>query len=369
MTSGARCFIIYENLCNKRCLFAEKSVAMAVTIKDVAALAGVSPSTVSRVCNDNPSISRDTREKVRRAMAQLSYEPPFSAGESAGHKVRQIGVILPPSSRVVYENPFYLETLRGISQVCNQRQYAAAVITGQDEEEILRALQNLNQGGQLEGAALLYAKAEDRIVDYLCEAGLLYVVVGKASQLEGQTVCIDNDNLLAGREAADYLYRLGHRKIAYLGCDTTFLYSADRKAGYQLSLLEHGLPLMPEYCVDVEELFSGELPALRELLERKDRPTAVVASDDILAVLLERTCMQMGLSVPEDLSIISFNNSPFAQLTPVQLTSVDINSFRLGCEAASQLIGHAEDPNLMAARIIIPHHIVERSSCRSFGKH
>ena len=166
------------------------------------------------------------------------------------------------------------------------------------------------------------------------------------------------------KRAADYLFRLGHRKIAYLGCDTAFLYSADRKAGYQLSLLQHQLPLTPEYCVEVEEFLSSDLPALRELLEREDRPTAVVASDDILAVLLEQTCMRMGLSVPGDLSIISFNNSPFAQFTSVQLTSVDINSFQLGFEAAAQLIGHAEDPNLLTARVIIPHHIVERSSCR-----
>lgn len=337
---------------------------MAVTIKDVAALAGVSPSTVSRVCNDNPSISRDTREKVRRAMAQLHYEPPASAGGSASQKARQIGVILPPSPRTAYENPFYLETLRGISQLCNQRQYAAAIVTGQDEGEILRALQNLNQSGLLEGVILLYAKAEDKIVDYLCEAGLLYVVVGKANQLTVQTVCIDNDNLSAGREAADYLWQLGHRRIAYLGCDTSFLYSADRKAGYQLSLLQHGLPLLPGYCVEAEEFLSSDFPALRELLEREERPTAVVASDDILAAVLERTCMQLGLSVPEDVSVISFNNSPFAQFTPVQLTSVDINSFQLGFEAASQLIGHAEDPNLLPARVIIPHRIVERRSCR-----
>lgn len=342
----------------------KKGAIMAVTIKEVAALAGVSPSTVSRVCNDNPSISKDTKEKVRRAMAQLNYEPTLSVSGTAGKRLKQIGIVLPPSPRMAYENPFYLEALRGASQLCNQRQYAAAVITGQDDGEILRALQNLNQSGDLEGVVLLYAKEKDEIVEYLCETGLLYVVIGKADQLAGQTVCIDNDNLTAGREAADYLYQLGHRKIAYLGCSTMFLYSADRKAGYQLSLLQHGLPVRPEYCVEVDGLLSDRLPALRKLLEQEDRPTAVVAGDDILAVLLERTCMQMGLSVPEDISIISFNNSPFAQFTSFQLTSVDIHSFQLGFEAAAQLIRHAEDPNLLAARIIIPHHIVERSSCR-----
>lgn len=341
---------------------------MAVTIKEVAALAGVSPSTVSRVCNDNPSISKETKEKVRRIMAQLNYEPPVLSSVSASQKTRLIGIILPPSPWLAYENPFYLETIRGISQFCNQRQYAATVLTGQDEEEILRAVQMLNQGGQLEGVIVLYSKTEDHIVDYLCEAGLLYVLIGKANQLPSQTICIDNDNLLAGREATDYLYHLGHRKIAYLGCDNIFLFSTDRKSGYQLSLLQHGLPVLPEYCVEIEGQYSSESPVLYELLQGENPPTAVVVSDDILAVTLERACIQMGVSIPEDLSIISFNNSPFAQFTSFQLTSVDINSFQLGFEAASQLINHVENPNLLATKIIVPHHIVERKSCRNLGK-
>ena len=112
---------------------------MAVTVKDVAALAGVSPSTVSRVCKNNPSISKETREKVRRAMAKLGYEPATQANASAP-KARQIGIILPPSPREVYENSFFLEVIRGISQFCNQRQYASTIVTGQDEQEILQAI-------------------------------------------------------------------------------------------------------------------------------------------------------------------------------------------------------------------------------------
>ncbi len=335
---------------------------MAVTIKDVAALAGVSPSTVSRVCNDNPAISRKTKEKVRRAMAELRYEAPLTAGTQSGQRLRLIGTVLPPSLRAAYENPLYLEILRGISQFCNQRQYAAALVTGQNEDEVLRSLQAARQSGQLEGIILLYSKTGDAIVEYLCETGTLYVVIGKADQLPGQTICIDNDNLLAGREATDYLWSLGHRRIAYLGCGSAYLYSADRKSGYQLSLLQHGLPVRPEYCLELEE--REDSGALRALLELEERPTAAVVSDDLYAVALERTCMQAGLSVPKDLSIISFNNSPFAQITSFQLTTVDINSFQLGFEAASQLINHVENPDLLATKIIVPHRIVERSSCQ-----
>ena len=337
---------------------------MAVTVKDVAALAGVSPSTVSRVCKNNPSISKETREKVRRAMAKLGYEPATQANASAP-KARQIGIILPPSPREVYENSFFLEVIRGISQFCNQRQYASTIITGQDEQEILQAIRTLTRGEQVEGFILLYSKTDDSIVEYLCDEGYLYALVGKASQLANQTICIDNDNLSAGREATEYLHALGHRRIAYLGSKSEFIFSADRKSGYQLALLQHGLTPDPTFAIEADHFSFDKTDELRSLLSRRDRPTGIVVSDDILAVSLERICLQMGLSIPDDVSIVSFNNSLIAQLTFPQLTSVDVNTFQLGFEAASQLINHVENPNLMATKIIVPHAIVERSSCRA----
>ena len=335
---------------------------MATTIKDVAMLAGVSPSTVSRVCNDHPSISRETRERVRSAMAELGYEPNTPAPQ-AKERVRMIGVILPPSPKETYENTFHLEVIRGISQVCNQRQVACTVITGQDDAEVLQAVQTLSQNGQMEGFILLYSKKDDIVMDYLCEQGLLYVLIGKAAFASGQTICIDNDNLLAGREATEYLYQLGHRRIGYLGSESVFVFSAERKSGYQLALLQHGLPVRPEYCVEMESFRFDMADDLVSLLLRPDRPTALVVSDDILAVGLERTCTAMGLRIPQDVSIISFNNSIMAQLSHPQLTSVDVNSSQLGFEAASQILNHADNPNLMAAKMIVPHHIVERASC------
>ena len=101
---------------------------MAVTIKDVAALAGVSPSTVSRTCKNNPSISEETKERVRRAMAELGYEPNFQASNLAAQISRSIGIILPPSPKETYENSFYLETIRGISHYCNAHRISAPLL-------------------------------------------------------------------------------------------------------------------------------------------------------------------------------------------------------------------------------------------------
>ena len=336
---------------------------MAVTIKDVAALAGVSPSTVSRTCKNNPSISEETKERVRKAMAELGYEPNFQASNLASQNSRTIGIILPASAIEVYENSFYLEAIQGISHYCNGRQYMTTIVTGQDEAEILNAVRSMSRSGKVDGFIILYSKKEDPVIDYLFNEGLLYILIGKATQYTNQTIYIDNDNLLAGREAAEYLYQLGHRRIAYLGSDSSLMFSADRKAGYQLALASHQLPVRPEYCVEVKNVSENNEEVIRGLLMQKDRPTAILVSDDILAVSLERVCLENHLAIPEDLSIISFNNSLFARLTSPQLTSIDIGAGQLGSEAASQIINHIENPNLLATKIIVPHHLIERDSC------
>ena len=338
---------------------------MAVTIKDVAALAGVSPSTVSRTCKDNPSISRETKEKVRKAMMTLGYEPNFQASNLASQNSKTIGIILPPTSdRETFENPFFLETIRGISLFCNGRQYISTIVSGQSSEDLLSSIRTMVRSGQVDGFILLYSKEDDAIIEYLNEEGLLYVLIGKAQQFANLTIYIDNDNVLAGKEATDYLYNLEHRKIAYLGSESIKFFSADRKTGYQLSMLQHDLAVEKKYMIEVNDVYLDECKELLEMLRSEDRPTAIVVSDDILAVSLERVCIQCGLTIPNDLSIISFNDSLFARLTHPPLTSINVNSSQLGIEAASQLINHIENPNLVATKIIVPHSLVERESCR-----
>ena len=223
---------------------------MAVTIKDIAAAAGVSPSTVSRTCKDSPSISRDTKERIRRIMAQMGYEPNFEAEPSEAFS-KTIGIILPSSQRDVYENAFHLEIIRGIGQFCNQRRYVNTVITGEDDAEVLDAIQSMVANTQADGFILLYSKKDCPVAAYLRSEGLLHVIVGKAAQSANQTIYIDNDNALAGEEATDYLYEMGHRRIAYFGVSNAMLFSAERKRGYQMSLLKHDITPREGDCVVV----------------------------------------------------------------------------------------------------------------------
>lgn len=337
---------------------------MNVTIKEVAKLAGVSPSTVSRTCSDHPSISAQTKEKVRKAMQQLGYEP--NTPNLPGTNTKTIGVILPVSEYNTYENSFYLEAMRGISLFCNQKCYAPTLITGATHEELLNAVKHMAKENRLDGVILLYSHAQDPIVDFLYEEGILFVLIGKAHKYTNETIYIDNDNILAAKEATNYLLNLGHTKVGYLGPQKNRIFSSDRKSGYMLALAEHGIAVKQEYCVEMDFVPKDQTTELVNLLSSKDRPTALLVSDDIFAMALEKTAYELNLKIPEDLSIISFNNSLFAKLTSPQLTSIDINSRQLGIEAASQIINHIENPELLATKIIVPHFMVERKSCSSY---
>ena len=122
------------------------------------------------------------------------------------------------------------------------------VITGQDDAEVLDAIQSMVANAQADGFILLYSKKDCPVAAYLRSEGLLHVIVGKAAQSANQTIYIDNDNALAGEEATDYLYEMGHRRIAYFGVSNAMLFSAERRRGYQMSLLKHGITPRESCC-------------------------------------------------------------------------------------------------------------------------
>lgn len=334
---------------------------MGVTIKEVAKLAGVSTSTVSRTCSDHPSISAQTKEKVRNAMKQLGYEPNNS--NLTIQNSRSIGIILPVSEFDTYENSFFLETMRGITLFCNQKHYSTTLITGSSNEEIIDTIQYLSKDHHLDGVVLLYSKKDDPVIDYLEKESIPFVLVGKTDRSIHDTIYVDNDNILAGKDATKYLLDLGHTRIGYLGSLSVRIYSADRKSGYILALTEAGIPYDPAMCIELPSIPKEGADELTEFLSSEIRPTALVVSDDIIAMVIEKTAYELGLRIPEDLSIVSFNNSLFAKLSTPKLTSIDVNNRQLGIEAASQMINHIENPALFATKIIVPYYLVERQSC------
>lgn len=334
---------------------------MAATVRDVAALAGVSPSTVSRTCRNSSSISEKTKEKVRQAMAQLGYEPPAGpAGEE--EPMKNIGIILPPST-TTYENPFFMEVLNGISQTCFGQKYTSMLITGKDDADLITNIQEAVKHQAVSNLIVLFSRVNDPVVRFLQEEGLDFVQVGNPASNPNETNAVDNDNIAAGYDGAAFLYNLGHRAIGYVGSPPNHWYSVARRTGLSLCLMERNLELKPEYCIEMDYSDPQGLKKLRTLLKNyADRPSAIICADEIRALIVRQLCAECGLQIPRDLSVLTFNNSILSRLTMPQMTTVDVNAVQLGVEAAIQAIKHAENPSLMPSRVLVPYQIVPRES-------
>ncbi|MFV9511589.1 LacI family DNA-binding transcriptional regulator [Tepidibacillus sp. LV47] len=339
---------------------------MSVTIKDVAKLANVAPSTVSRVIADSPRISQKTKERVREAMKQLGYHPNLIARSLASQSTRAIGLVMPSSTDIFFQNPFFPSVLRGISEGAHQKHYALYMTTGRTEEEIFHGIVQMVQGSRVDGAILLYSKIEDKILDYLKENQFPFVIIGKPHIDQEEITHVDNDNVKAAKEGTKYLLSLGHERIGFIGGNPNLMVTIERMQGYKRALEEAGLTVKQEYIFHEQFLIEGGQVAVEKLMSLKEPPTALLVADDLMSLGVINKLDTMGIEVPNDISIVSFNNVLLAQVSNPPLTSIDINIFDLGFEAAKNLILKIENPKEPVKRIIIPHELVIRDSCAPF---
>ena len=331
------------------------------TIQDIADKMGVSKSTVSKALNDAPDISEALRKQVLETAVALGYTK-----LRRYKKPTKKACIIIEKENMRYQEPhhFAYDILVGFRQMAEPAGFDVEIVpvdikTQRSQHYDVFMLKHDYRGAFVVGFSLSDPWIQDFKISRTPAVLFDNYIVGNPS-----TAYVGIDNEEGMELAVSYLAGLGHRKIAYLGVDNSLVFSADRKTGYMTALISHGLTVQPEYCIEVPAASQNEFQELRKLLLSEERPTAVLVSDDILALSLERICMEADISIPEDLSILSFNNSLFARLTSPQLTSIDINSGQLGMEAATQMISHIENPSLPATKIIVPHQLIERDSCR-----
>ncbi|WP_019413711.1 LacI family DNA-binding transcriptional regulator [Paenisporosarcina sp. TG20] len=336
---------------------------MAVTIKDVAKLSNVAPSTVSRVIANNPRISEKTKIIVRAAMDELGYHPNFIARSLANQSTKVIGLVLLNSTDVFYQNPFFPAVFRGLSEGANERQYALQINTGNTDEEIFEGVIQMVQGGRVDGVILLYSRIEDKVLNYLRERNFPFVVIGKPFKDAELITYVDNDNYIAAKEVTNYLLTLGHEQIGFIGGDLNFVVTVERLLGYEKALRDAGIQSNDDYIVHSQFLRVGGQKAIKKLMNLENPPTALVVADDLIALGVLNTLSEMNISVPDDISILSFNNVLFAELSNPPLTSVEINIFEIGYQAAKSIIQILANPKVPVKRIIVPHELVKRQSC------
>jgi DNA-binding LacI/PurR family transcriptional regulator len=341
---------------------------MAITIKDVAKQAGVAPSTVSRVISDSPHISEKTKRKVRKIMEDMGYHLNLNARTLVQQSTQTIGIVMKNSTSQSMLNPFFPEVLSGISALCHKQDYSICLTTGETEEEIFQDTVKMVQGKKVDGIIVMYSKKDDKVVPFLQKQGIPFVVIGKPVFESNKMMYVDNDNFQAAKEATDYIINLGHQKIGFIGGDPRFEVTQARLSGFHQSVRENDLLVSDDYIKHFQfDREQGE-QVVSELLTTLERPTALVVTDDYNAFIVLSALKERNIHVPEDISIITFNNTVMSRLSTPPLTSVNIQSFQLGYESAQCVIEFIKDPSMMKKSVIIPTIIEERDSCSEANK-
>ncbi|KGG80384.1 LacI family transcriptional regulator [Caloranaerobacter azorensis H53214] len=332
---------------------------MPVTIKDVAKLANVSPSTVSRVIADHPKISDETKKKVFEAMEKLNYYPNAIARSLANKSTKTLGLILPNAEEDLFINPFFIQAMRGISVYAQKKGYYIMYTYSNNENEEIDFIKNYIYSKWVDGIILLTARENDRCIEYLKDNEKYpFVVVGRPEKSDG-ILWVDNNNFKAMYDVVNYLINKGHRDIAFIGGPHTLNVTKDRLDGYLRALKVHGISVDEKLIyeqVDFTEMKGYE--AMMEILDYKE-PSAVVTTDDLIAFGVLKAIKEKAAN---KIAVVGFNNTPLAEYQQPKLTSVDIKAEELGYYAAKLLIGKLENEDIGTNHYIIDTELIERES-------
>jgi DNA-binding LacI/PurR family transcriptional regulator len=305
-----------------------------VTIRDVAARAGVSSAAVSLALNDRPGISAATRERILRTAREIGWTPNTAARSLSGQRVYAVGLVLARPAPMLGLEPFYMEFISGVESVLIQHRCSLMlrlVATVREEIEVQREWW---QGRQVDGSLLVDLQSNDPRVQELAHIGLPAVAVGHPS-LAGPLTAVWTDDASAIREAVRYLAALGHQRIARVGGPVALGHSAIRTEAFLQEAGELGLADAPVLPAD----FSGEggARATRRLLSSPKRPTAVIYDNDIMALAGLAVATEMRVRVPQDLSLLAWDDSQLCGLVRPRLSAMSHDVFGFGAQVAQAL--------------------------------
>jgi LacI family transcriptional regulator len=329
-----------------------------ITIADVAERAGVSIATVSRVVNGRYGVAPGTHTKVQQVIDELGYESSLVARSLRSLRTNVIGII------VTDLEPFSTELLKGASRALHHSGYELIVYSGAGHHEDRggwerRYLSRLN-GTLTDGTILVTPTVVEVSSD---------VPVVAVDPHTGQSTLptVDSQNLEGASRATEYLIELGHRRIGFLAGRPDLESARLRERGYRKALEEAGIKYDPELTrVGEYTAESTDEPAC-ELLQMKDRPTAIFAANDLSALQVMRVARRLGLRVPDDVSIIGFDNIPESAMAEPPLTTIDQSIQAMGFEAVRLLIDLIEQPEQEAVHLTLPTELVVRQSCRALN--
>ena len=326
------------------------------TIYDVAALSGVSISTVSRVFNSPERVGVETRRKVIAAIDELGFVPKAEARARALQNSHRIGVLTP-----FFTAPSFVQRLRGISAALTKTNHELIIYTVDSLPRLQGYLTNLPINGNLEGLIVMSLPIDDPSALRLVRHGLNTVSI---EYRQSGFSSIEIDDLLGGELAAQYLVSKGHQRCAFIGDidppDFAIRPVVQRLKGFCQGLDEAGLTLSPEYILSSPYEQERTRQAVLKLLSLPLPPTAIFAAADIQATVALKVAREMGLRVPDDLAVIGFDDLDLAGY--VGLTTIRKPLDDSGCIAVELMLAKLNDLNRPSQHIQLPLSIVERDS-------
>ncbi|CAN5261898.1 LacI family DNA-binding transcriptional regulator [soil metagenome] len=311
------------------------------TINDIARLANVSKKTVSRVINESPFVKEETRAKVNAVIAEHGYAPDPQARGLAFRRSFLIGLIYdnPNPAYVVNMQLGLLDGMRGsgFELVVHPSNRASPTF--------LKDVRDFIERQKLYGVVVTPSLSEDaRLADLLAEIGCEYIRIASVS-LDAADHMIVTQDRQGGVEAGRHLAGLGHKEVAFIGGPPTFRSSHERRAGFEAGIAEHGVSLAPKFAVEGAYTFESGISCGKALLAMSPRPTAIFCGNDEMAAGVLHAARDAGLKVPNDLSVVGFDDFQIAARVLPTLTTVHTPTREFGQLAALKLInlGAGED--------------------------
>jgi LacI family transcriptional regulator len=331
-------------------------MAAKMRIKDVARAAGVSTATVSHVLNKTRFVSEETRVRVERAIESCNYYPNANARSLASGRSHTLGLLISDIS-----NPFFPELVKSIETVAFERGHEVILANTDYNDE--RTLSNVRRfiERKVAGVALMTSELDKGLIEELarCHVPVVFLDIGSPG------VCMSNivvDYESGISEAISHLHWLGHRRIAYVGGPARLRSAARRLAAFRDSMA-HQLPdSTPLEIYEGDFRLEGGRRAAREMLGAGTLPTAVVVANDMMALGLMKEFHERGLHVPDDISIVGFDDIAFAELSNPPLTTVCLPRVELGRKAVEALMATIEHPESRGVEINVATYLILRDS-------
>ncbi len=329
------------------------------TIRDVAAYARVSPSTVSHVLNGTRFVDPGTEGRVRAAIEALGYRPNSVARSLRRRTTGTIGLLVPDIS-----NPFFADVARSIEDAGFSEGYNVILCNSDGSETKEIAYIDVLLSKQVDGLILISSGSRPDPLQVILNAGAPVVVADRElGGLPVDQVLVDNEQ--GGYLAGQYLARLGHRRIGCIAGPEGLTLSVERITGFRRALAEAGIEWSASTVVHGDFHYASGEVSMRELLRRELGLTAVFAANDVMAVGAVNVLIRSGLRVPDDVSVVGFDNTLQSYAIVPSITTVAQPVAELGEISISLLLKRIKQPSEPPSRILLPTRLIERESCRA----